>query len=180
MADTARTIAELIALFADNTTGDISEQDCRDLIITFANSFGGMYMEGNATATTIAVGNTWYKAAGTTTASANLQSYTMPANNRLTYSDTITRHAHIVGSASVECGSNNQVCELSVYKNGAIVPGSTVEFKCLSAGDPTTIPIVAETPMSPTDYIEVYIKNETGANNLTVTYMNLQVEGNVH
>lgn len=180
MADTARTIAELLAFFADNATGDVSEQDCRDLIVTFSNSFGGLYMEGNAAATTIAVQDTWYKVAGTTTASANLERFTMPANNRLTYSDTISRHNHITGSASIISASNNQVCEISVYKNGAIVPGSTVEFKLLSAGDPVTVPIVAETLMSPTDYLEAFIKNETGANDVTVEYMNLQTEGNVH
>jgi len=34
MADTQRTRAELVTLFADNTTNDISEQDLRDLLIS--------------------------------------------------------------------------------------------------------------------------------------------------
>jgi len=34
MADTQRTRAQLIALFADNVTGQISEQDLRDFLVT--------------------------------------------------------------------------------------------------------------------------------------------------
>ena len=34
MPDTIRTLAELNALFADNTTGAVSEQDFRDAIIS--------------------------------------------------------------------------------------------------------------------------------------------------
>ena len=180
MADTARTIADLLVLFADNTSGDVSEQDTRDLIVTFVQAFGSMYMESNATATPIAVLGTWYKIAGTTTAGISLYDFTMPANNRLTYSDTITRHAHILGFATITSGSNNQVGEIAVFKNGVIVPGSVVEFKCLSAGDPITVPIVAETNMAPTDYVEAFILNETAANDMTVEYFKLRVEGNVH
>lgn len=34
MADTQRTRAQILALFADNTTGQISEQDLRDFVVT--------------------------------------------------------------------------------------------------------------------------------------------------
>lgn len=34
MVDTVRTIAQILALFADNTSGDISPQDARDMIVT--------------------------------------------------------------------------------------------------------------------------------------------------
>lgn len=180
MADTARTIADLLVLFADNASGDISEQDCRDLIVTFVTTFGSMYMENNATATTIAALGTWHKVAGTTTEGPAQVEFTMPANNRLTYSDTITRHTHILGFATITCGSNNQVGEMAIHKNGTIIPGSTVGFKCLSAGDPITVPLLAETGMAPTDYIEAFILNATAANDMTVTYFKLRAEGNVH
>ncbi|MHA2017784.1 MAG: hypothetical protein ACTSXY_05850, partial [Promethearchaeota archaeon] len=38
MADTQRTRAQLIALFADNVTGQISAQDLRDFLVTIMNS----------------------------------------------------------------------------------------------------------------------------------------------
>ena len=38
MADTARTRAAILALFADNVTGQISAQDARDMIITIMNA----------------------------------------------------------------------------------------------------------------------------------------------
>ena len=180
MADTERTIAELLALFADNTSGDISEQDCRDLIVTFAAAFGGLYIEGNAIATTIAAMNTWYKVAGTTTASAYLNDFTMPADNRLTYDDTITRHVHMSAAFAITSGSNNQTGEMSLYKNGVIVPGSTMAFKTSAAGDPRNLALEADINMAPTDYLEVYVRNTTGANNLTVSHLQLQADGNVH
>ena len=40
MADTVRTIEELLALFADNENGDISEQDARDFIVTMEAMVG--------------------------------------------------------------------------------------------------------------------------------------------
>lgn len=38
MADTRRTIAELLALLADNTTGDISPQDMRDVLVSLGST----------------------------------------------------------------------------------------------------------------------------------------------
>ena len=38
MADTQRTRAQILALFADNTTGQISEQDLRDFVVTLMES----------------------------------------------------------------------------------------------------------------------------------------------
>lgn len=180
MADTARTIAALLTLFADNTTGAISEQDTRDLIVSMPPSLGGMYAEANATATTLAVLNTWYKVLGTTTVYPDLVDFTMPASNRLTFGGATTRHIRLVGALAIESVSANQEGEISVYKNGVIVPGSTQGFKCLVIGNPTTVPLVTQLNMAPTDYIELYIRNITGANNMTVTYMNLSAEGGVH
>jgi len=40
MVDTARTQAALLALFADNTSGDISAQDARDMIVSVLAATG--------------------------------------------------------------------------------------------------------------------------------------------
>lgn len=44
MTDTPRTIADLQALFADNTSGDISAQDLRDFLVTVVNYLDGVLM----------------------------------------------------------------------------------------------------------------------------------------
>lgn len=50
MADTKRTLEELIEIFKDNINGDISPQDIRDLIVSTFDNFGteeGTFCEGN-------------------------------------------------------------------------------------------------------------------------------------
>jgi len=47
MADTARSVSDLQALFADNITGNISPQDLRDFLVTSLGVSGGMYMNYN-------------------------------------------------------------------------------------------------------------------------------------
>ncbi len=180
MADTPRTISALLTLFADNTTGAISEQDARDLIVSFSPSLGGMFMEGNTSATTVALVSTWYKIAGATTAYGSLVDFTMPASNRLTYGGTVSRHFSIVAALAVTSGSASQEGKIALYKNGAIVTGATMGFKTVAIGDPTSVPFVAQVELAPTDYVELYIQNVTGGTDLTATYLNLSASGGVH
>lgn len=46
MVDTVRTNAELLALLADNTSGDISPQDLRDMLVSLANSYQELNTSG--------------------------------------------------------------------------------------------------------------------------------------
>lgn len=180
MVDTPRTISALLTLLADNTLGAISEQDLRDLVVSFSPSVGGAYMEGNATATTVALVSTWYKIAGVTTAYGSLVDFSMPASNRLTYGGTTTRHMMVAATLVVTNATANQVGEVSIYKNGTIVPGATMGFKTLVGGDPTIVSVIAQVELAPTDYIELFIQNTTGANDMTVTYLNVGVRGEIH
>jgi hypothetical protein len=46
MADTIRTIAEIQTLLADNTTGAISPQDLRDMLVSLANAYQQLNTKG--------------------------------------------------------------------------------------------------------------------------------------
>ena len=46
MADTIRAISSLQALLADNTTGDISPQDLRDMLVSLGNMYQEQYTTG--------------------------------------------------------------------------------------------------------------------------------------
>jgi hypothetical protein len=46
MTDTVRTIAELQALLADNTAGDITPQDLRDMLVSLANAYQQLNTKG--------------------------------------------------------------------------------------------------------------------------------------
>lgn len=50
MADTVRPRADILALLADNTTGDISEQDHRDSIVSMFGVYGGIRVADGSTA----------------------------------------------------------------------------------------------------------------------------------
>ena len=49
MADTSKTLAEILALLADNTTGAISPQDMRDTILSCLSGYGHISVLGGAT-----------------------------------------------------------------------------------------------------------------------------------
>ena len=53
MADTRRTKAEILALFADNASGDITPQDLRDAVVSIMGGYAGVFVEDGATAQTI-------------------------------------------------------------------------------------------------------------------------------
>jgi hypothetical protein len=50
MVDTVRTKAALLALLADNTTGDITPQVLRDVLVTVMGCYGGVHIESGSTA----------------------------------------------------------------------------------------------------------------------------------
>lgn len=50
MTDTIRTKAELLALLADNTTGDITPQDIRDMLVSLMGVYGGIKIVDGITA----------------------------------------------------------------------------------------------------------------------------------
>lgn len=53
MADTVRTLASLLSLLADNTTGAISAQDLRDAIVSIMGVYGGLYIDDGTTGTAV-------------------------------------------------------------------------------------------------------------------------------
>ena len=83
MADTSRSLSDILTLMADNTTGAISAQDLRDLIVSLSPAFGGLYISSSAE-TSIATIDTWTLAAGTSTETSSSSAFTVSAANRLT------------------------------------------------------------------------------------------------
>ena len=50
MADTARSLSDLQALFADNDSGDISPQDLRDYLVSALGGYAEIYVNAGSTA----------------------------------------------------------------------------------------------------------------------------------
>lgn len=137
-------------------------------------SISSYYMNGNVTATTIAAIGTAIKAAGATTSATISQRFTNSAN-RATYDGAIRRDFKVSAVLSVESGNNN-VIGLYVAKNGALIPESEVYITTNAGGRAEAGMCQVIIPMAATDYIEVFVENDTSTSSITVTELNVIVE----
>jgi hypothetical protein len=115
------------------------------------------------------------KVSGTTTAT-NLFRVTSPANNRLTYTGSKSRSFQVICSLSATQPNNNKYFSFYIAKNGVVLPESRQEIKIINSTDQVALTLSCRVTMSPNDYIEVWIENETSATDLTVQTMNLSIQ----
>ena len=179
MADTARTLAALQTLLADNATGDISAQDLRDMLVSLQNDHGEMSVT-SAIETSIASADTFYPVLGTQALSSDAQNFTMPTNGRLTYTGNEVRTFHIAVSLSIVSAGNNKVYEFTVGKNGSALTAPTQARKIATGADVGSTALHAFTTMDTNDYLELMISNTTDTTNATLNYANLFAMGMLH
>jgi len=175
MVDTVRSKSDLLTqLFQDGQTAGISAQDLRDLIVSFAQPYGGLYFS-SAAESTIAVAGTFVKAAGTTTTTnLHLVDDASSTSNRLRYTGTIPMHFQIWASVSLSLASGtNQTAAIQLYKYdesgsaGALIAGSDVRSD-VAATDELNLTCIADVSLDTNDYIELHVANISGTVNLTV------------
>lgn len=170
MADTRRTLSALQTILADNTSGDISPQDIRDMLVSVTPPYGGVSLEGNATATTISTVSTpvvadW-DSGGTQTAVRN---FTVTSGGRITYSGTPDTHAHVVINLSLFVTINaSKEINVYIYKNGTTQIGSHLALTTQGNGEKESTAIHCDTMMSTNDYLELWVSNETDSNDITI------------
>jgi hypothetical protein len=146
---------------------------CVGIDNTFVN--GQMYMQANTTATTVAATNTFYKVAGTTTASSDNSKY-LHAANRLTNDSPISRKYLVQATLSFESGNGN-VCEFGFYDStiGTVRTPSRTKSTANAAGKGENISLVCVVSHIAGDYIEVHAANTSATNNIIVTDMNVVI-----
>ena len=131
---------------------------------------GAYYMIGNATATTISTISTPVKIAGTTTLNTVSQKFTH-ADNKITYDGALTRIFKISVTTSFT-GGNNKDISVFIAKNGTVDPTSEMLSTTDGSGRAESITTQTIIEMSATDYIEVWIENNSDTSNVTVEYLN--------
>ena len=143
--------------------------------ITNTNVNGQLYMQGNATVTTVASANVFYKVLGTTTASADNQKY-LHSNNRLTNDAIIPRKFLIQCNLSFTSGSNN-VCQFGFYDSvlATVRTPSKTKSTANGSGRAESVTFNCVVTHKQGDYLEIHASNTTGANNITVTDMNFVI-----
>jgi hypothetical protein len=134
-----------------------------------------LYMSGNLTTTTITMSNTFYKIAGSTTATL-VNNFSSPANNKLQYTGSNPIEALVsvnISAKHTEIGGST--IGLSVFKNGTIqIAAANYAFQ-LSTNSATSLSLSVPVAFITTDFVEVFITYNAGVNPVLVTDMNLTV-----
>lgn len=134
-----------------------------------------LYMSGNLTTTTITMSNTFYKIAGSTTATL-VNNFSSPANNKLQYTGSNPIEALVsvnISAKHTEIGGST--IGLSIFKNGTIqIAAANYAFQ-LSTNSATSLSLSVPVAFITTDFVEVFITYNAGVNPVLVTDMNLTV-----
>lgn len=137
-------------------------------------AIGFMYMQNNATATTVASVGVAYKAAGTTTNDAITQKFTH-TSNRLTYTGALSRDFRVLVAATITSGANNEV-GLYIAKNGTVIGNSEQYITANAAGRAEGGGCQTVISLATNDYLELFVENDTAATNITVEFLSMIVE----
>jgi hypothetical protein len=154
----------------DHTSNDSLFTSCVGITNTAVN--GQLYMQGNATATTVSATNIFYKIEGTTTASADNSKFSH-SNNRLTCDAVISRKYLIQANLSFTAGNGN-VCEFGFYDSQLIdirTPSKT-KATANASGRAENVSFACVVSMDLGDYIEVHCANTSATTNITVDQLN--------
>lgn len=132
------------------------------------------YMNGNTTATVISSKGVEYKVAGSTTSSSVTSKFTN-TDNRATYVGALTRFFKVTATMSLTSGNGNQIGAY-IAKNGTIVGDSEIYVTTNAGGRAENVMIQTLVQLTGNDYVEIFVENNTAANNITVTDLNVIVE----
>lgn len=157
----------------NHTSNDALFINCTNITNTAVN--GQLYMQGNVTATTISVQNTFYKVAGTTTASSDNSKFTH-ANNKLTCNAVISRKYLIQCTLSFSSGNNN-VCEFGFYDSqlAAVRTPSRTKSTANASGRAESVTFNCVLNMKANDFLEIHCTNTSGTTAITVDQMNFVI-----
>ena len=136
---------------------------------------GQMFMNDNATATTITNTTDFFKVAGVTLPSDENEKYEH-SNNRLTNKAVIERRYLVMATLSFNAG-NGQVCEFGFFDSelsGIRTPSKT-KATANSAGRAESVSMHCVVKHEDGDFIEVHARNTSATTDITVTDMNVVI-----
>lgn len=158
MADTIRDRAAIIALLADNTSGDISPQDLRDFTVSTWGVYGGLSFYNksatqslNTTAATIVAYDTTGGADGTTVSTGSHNITVLSAG-------VWTVEAHMTLTAF----NSGTLYSFHIAKNGTRISGATASLKTTDTTSYQNISIALTVSLVNTDIITVQGESDSG------------------
>lgn len=140
-----------------------------------AMEYAAVYMQGNSTATVISSTATPVKAAGTFTVGDVSTGFTADTTGRITDAEAQT-HRHIINAIAtldVASGSNHLI-SMYIAINGSVI-AETKMSDTISAGLPRSVATFLNAEISNADYIEIFVRNESTTDDITVINAKLSV-----
>lgn len=138
---------------------------------TLMSAYGHLNISASA-ATSIAVADTFQKAAGTT--ALNLANgFDSPIDGRLRHTAAFSRPVLVELSASVGVDGDAQV-SLAIAKNGSVVASSTVQEDLTAAGGDEVLSTSLPLELDENDYVEAWVTADDTVN-VTLSKMSLTV-----
>lgn len=156
-------------LFDDNKA---NFQNCKGIDNT--REIAQYYTNANLIPTVISNTNTPVKILGATSASIITQKFTI-TDNRATYAGSLTRLFKVTATISFTSGNNNQI-GVYITKNGNELNESEVYVTANGAGRAENVTCQTIVQLSTNDYIELFIENNSIANNILVTNINVIID----
>ena len=184
MVDTVRSLAAVVALLADNSAGDISPQDVRDMLVSLSMQHGQVSVAGNAVATTTTDTGVYVEADVTgallseqSQVIAGTDDFDMPAVGRLRYLGAETRMFHVATTFSFITASNNQEIHFELAKSGVVSVQAEVRRKSGTGSDVGSSAIHWITSLAQNEYLSLFLKNVSSTTTVTIVSVNLQAVG---
>lgn len=183
MSQTQKTLAALLTRLADNTSGAITPEDIRDLLVSLTPSRGGMTIEpADAAATTISAQAAWTPLAGTWTANGGItmRDWSMPTNGTLRYDGAEDQVLQVTGKVSIQPGGANTEYSIALAVDGVVNErfAASVAFAGPHSGDTAvTMPLTAPISISPGQLLTLWVRNDSGTEDVTAERATLSVLG---
>lgn len=163
--DTSRTFAELITLFANNTSGAISEQDQRDFVESVF-SYGGMRMMLTDTPSGQSIGTDFVKMNQFTT-NATSSNFIVPAV--ATDNITITKGGVFAVLIAISfSGSNNSTWQGTLFNNDVDTDKVQFKRKLSSSGDVGATALFDCITLVDDDVVDFRVKADAAAKTFTL------------
>ena len=143
--------------------------------ITNTSTRGFLHMLDNTTATAITGTASYFKAAGTTTASSANSKFTSPSSNRLTYTGAFTQSFFVTVNCNVRTSVSTQTINIVIAKNGTNISESEMTILCAAGSTPSFGGTQCVVELTDNDYIELFVRNTSSVNNVIVSDLNMNV-----
>lgn len=178
MAETPKILSALLAQLPDNTTGDISAEDIRDVVVSLFPSRGQLDLTASAQ-TTFATSNTYVKLAGTTALDTTLgqDGFNQAANNSLRATKAVNQVLLVTANVELVCASNNKSFGICIAKNNTAIPAAHVSAILSDSNEGYGFSLTTLVPTAANDTISVFVRNETDTTAVTATALTLSAVG---